>query len=353
MIFDKNDNGTQEVSLIATWTSDHDYLHISKALLLSKRKVLKITGKEIYNVALTHYLSDDYQHENPTEEQKKLDQLVFWFQTVFLNFAYSKNMYKDTVLWNNSGINVVWSDEMRPATQETLNNLSESFDRDGYEFLDLLLEFLADNDFSEFDDSVELKRLNELFIKDAEEFSYYFNINNSVSYFFEIADVIRKMQRTHIANATSFLYPELKVYQQNRIDIDESTIIVETIEDLPAGESENTIVLVSSENVFYIQKTEWEKLCYDVRSLMELVKPAVVDLTIHSKFLSDISNLKTTKKQLEILRENINHLKESADTQISQIVFYVQELQEAQEDMQAIEIVSPVLGYESKNTFVM
>ena len=195
MIFNKNNNGTEEIALIATWTANHEYQHISKALILAKRKVLKIIDKKTYDTALTHYLSNDYKVENPDADQKRLDTLVFWFQTVFVNFAYEKNLAKDSVLWNNSGITVAWSDQLRPAQQTTLDNVSDSLNKDAYEFLDLLIEFLNENadTFTDFQDSIENRKIKQLFINNAEDFSYYFNINGSVSYFFEILDVIRRV----------------------------------------------------------------------------------------------------------------------------------------------------------------
>ena len=309
MIFDKNNTGTEEVKQIATWTSDHNYQHISKALILAKRKVLNITGKDIYKTALTHYLSNDYQLEAPTPEQANLDKLVFWFQTVLVNFAYSKNLYKDTVIWDNSGINVIWSEQYRPAQEETLKNVSNSLEQDGYEFLDLLIEFLFEKkgQFSEFQTSISGRKLKELFINDANEFNFYFNIKNSVSYFFEILDVIRRMQRTYISDAIGLeLYNEATTYQLNRLDIEKSEITVTFVEELPSSPDKNTIALVNSENAYYKYTSEsWNILCFNAEELLQLVKPTLVDLTIQNKLLSDISNLNATKpKQIELLRAN-------------------------------------------------
>ena len=332
MIFNKNGQGTAEVAQIATWTSDHNYQHIAKALLLAKRKVLKITGKEIYQTALNHYNSTEFQVESPSSEQAKLDKLVLWFQTVFVNFAYSKNLYKDTVIWNNSGINVTWSDEYRPAQKETLKKVSDSLEHDGYEYLDLLIEFLNDNktQFSEFQTSIKGKNLNELFINDADEFNFYYNINNSVSYFFEILDMVRRVQRTSISDATGIdLYNETIKYQLNRIDIEASDIIVVYVEDLPASQPDGTIGLVSSDNSYYKSTGgTWNLFVYDCRELLILIKSTLVDLVIYNKFLSDISNLKNDlSKQIELLRANANDLFAKAQTGLAKITFYVQELE--------------------------
>lgn len=295
MIFNKNNSGTDEVALIATWTANHKFQHIEKALILAKRKVIKIVGKQIYDLALSHYLSDNYQLESPTEEQKNLDKLVFWFQTVLVNFAYSKNLYKDTVIWDNSGINVTWSEQYRPAQQQTLDNLSESFTQDAYEFLDLLIEFLNDNktQFPDFQTSIEALKLKELFISSAEDFNYYFNINNSVSYFFEILDVIRRVQHSEIKNA---------------LGADNYKIMIDFILGVTLPEDS----FLKPENC---------------TALLQIVKPTIVDLTIYTKFISDISNLKADVKQIEILRANANFLKQKADSGLAKISEYLKSLQ--------------------------
>jgi len=306
LIFNKNSNGTIEVAEIATWTSNHNYQHIEKALILAKRKVVKIVGKEIYQTALDHYLSDNYQleitepeepelPEEPQPDFAKLDKLVFWFQTVLVNFAYSKNLYKDTVIWDNSGINVTWSENFRPAQEHTLQNLSESFEQDGYEFLDLLIEFLDDNadDFSEYQISVEAYKLKELFISSADDFNFFFNIKNSVSYFFEIVDVIRRVQYTTIKNALK---------SANYYDT--------LIQFITTGEVPEETPLTSEQCLH----------------LIDLIRPVLVDLTIYSKFLSDISNLKVSGKQTDILKENIEYLRKNADAGLAQISKYIESL---------------------------
>ena len=118
---------------------------------------------------------------------------LYYLQTI------DKNL-QPSVIWDNAGINVTWNDNLRPAQDKTLENLTDSFERDGYEFLDLLIDFLHVNrsQFPDFQKSVEGLNLKSLFINDATEFNYYFNINESTSYFFSILDVIWKVQREEI-----------------------------------------------------------------------------------------------------------------------------------------------------------
>ncbi len=335
MIFNKDNDGSNEIAEIATWTADHDYRHISKALLLAKRKVLKIIDKETYKLALSHYQSENYKATEPSEEHKLLDSLVFWFQTVYVNFAYEKNIAKDSVLWNNSGISVAWSVELRPAQQAALDNVSDSLKKDAYEFLDLLIDFLNENSetFTGFKSSVENKKIKQLFINNAEEFCFYFNINGSVSYFFEILDVIRRVQRTTIFNTLgSEYYNKVKDYQEKRLELEKITDTVLDFENLPQTPEENTICLVKNTSFYYkYTESEWIEYAYNACDLLELIKPALVDYTMYNKFYSDISNLKADKKQIEIIRANADFLKKKADGSLSSIVNYIESLNVTEE----------------------
>jgi len=327
MIFNKSDNGTNEIADIATWTASHDYTHISKALILAKRKVLKIIDKKTYQLALTHYLSDNYKKESPTKKQTLLDQLVNWFQIVFVNFAYEKNLAKDTVIWDNAGINVTWSEQFRPAQQTALDSISDSLNKDAYEFLDLLIEFLNDNPntFTDFHKSIENLKLKELFINDAEDFSHYFNIYGSVSYFFSIIPTIRRVQRSEIFNALqSDYYNKVLDYQSKRLELENVTDSVDIIDNLPPAVSNGTIYLVENIETFYkFKKQEWFEYAYDARRLLQKIKPALVDFVMYNKYFSDVANLKATAKQIEIVRANANILKEKADTSLSHIIQFI------------------------------
>jgi len=328
MIFNKNNNGTQEISALATWTADHEYEHISQALILAKKKVLTIIDPGTYAIALSHYLSEEYKQETPTEESKLKDELVLLFQTVMVNFAYEINMQKDVVIWDNSGINITWSEQFRPAQQGTLEKVSSSLKKDGYQFLDLLIELLENNaeTFSSFKTSVEGKKLSELFINDADEFSYFFNIDRSVSYFFEIADVIRRVQRTEIANAIRpEFFQKMVAYQEKRIELEKVTQTAAIVGDLPPAVTDGTLCRVTENATYYIyDKTDWKEYCYDASALLEIIKPAVVDLVMYNKYYSDFSNLNSDTKQIEIIRANANILLQKANATLAGAIRFVE-----------------------------
>lgn len=356
MLFDKNGNGLAEIQKYATWTSDHNFQHIAKALELAQKKVLTIIDKATYKIAEDHYWSDNYEESYPSAENLILDELVHKFQVILVNFAYSKNLWKDTVIWDNSGIKVQWDNDYRPAQQPTLDNLVDSFTHDGYEFLDLLIDFLNENKetFPDFQTSVEGRNIKSLFINSANEFSYYFNINNSVSYFFEILDVLRRVQRGEIMRTLGIVnYNMCVVYQMNRLEIEASERWVNTVAELDLlVPTTNEVVLVTDENRYYqYSGAVWVAFADNMSEMIDLVKPVIVDYTMYMKFYSDINNINPKSKQLEIVRANAQLLKESGENGLKRLGDYVMNLT-ATEDLETPQTAVPD-SLITKNSFMI
>jgi len=330
MIFNKDGNGTVEINAIATWTANHDYRHISKALELAKRKLLFIIGKETYTLALTHYLSDDYLLEAPTEEQKKLDILVSLMQTVLVNFAYSKEVHKGSVMWDNSGIKVNWDDKFRPAQDNTLDKLTDSLNNDAYEFLDLLIVFLKEDEtlFVNFKNFYESKMISGLFINDAEDFNFYHYINSSVAYFFELQSILYRVQTSHVkTSVTQKYYDRFVDYQKKRKEL-EATTFVESLDMLPTDATERDIChVLDTEEYFQFTSGVWVLYAYHPVLFENNVKTALVNYTIYYKELENISRMQGRPDQMELLRANLDHYKNIAETALAKITTTIEEVE--------------------------
>jgi hypothetical protein len=336
MLFNKNNNGSAEVQLYATWTSDHNYQHLSKSLELAKKKILTIIDKGTWDIAEQHYWGDNYEAvpgegEEPNPEYLLLDELVHKLQIVLVNFAYSINVYKDSIIWDNSGIKVQWDNEFRPAQQPTLDSVISSLEKDGYQFLDLLIDFLNENKgtFTSFQTSIQADKIKSLFINGADDFSYYFNINNSVSIFFDFLDVISRVQRGPIMQALGLKYYSLCLaYQRKRLEIENCTTSVDTVGDLQSLTPEDMdIALVMDINTYYrYETTDWVFFCENMAEMLALVKPALVDLAMHMKFYSDLKNLDPKNKQVEIIRGNAETLKQAADEELKRLSEFIKKL---------------------------
>jgi len=289
MLFNKNNNGTAEIAKYATWTSNHDFNHVYPSLLLAEKRLINIIGDKTYDVANTHYNSSDY--EKTTSPNVILDTLVHSIQVVLVNIAYQKNMAKDSVLWDNAGINVVWSENLRPAQKQTLDSLHESLSVDSYSFIDILIEYLIKNKdtFTDFATSIEALRLKELFIDDANDFDFYFNINYSTAYFFELLDIIRRFQKNEIRNVLgNELYIKCTNYQIKRNEISNAKTPVQTFSELALITSvDGDVRGVLDEGKYYVYSSSlWLFLAEDMKPYMSLIKPALVDLTMSHKLSS-------------------------------------------------------------------
>ncbi len=344
MIFNKNNEGDNEIASKATWTANHNYQHIKQALLLSKKKVLSIVDENTYILALNHYNSDNYMNE------KTLDTVVSLLQSIMVNFAYYFNIQKDTVLWTNSGINVTWSDELRPATKETLNDLSASLYDDAYNFLDLLINHLNKhpNAFLDYHKSIDALKLKELLVNNTAEFSQYHNINNSDSYFFEIISTIRLQQKTIIANALKNGYlQKLTDYRLKEFELRKVIKQVANFDNLPPIAIEGELWLVTNLNEFYkYNKYKWNYYAFDGSFLLSLIQPALIYLTVYHLTYSEIPSFSKIQARQNEIEQKANFYKQKADVFLTDCIKYIEE--KAQDD-----IIEYTSDYQSNNTFVI
>lgn len=355
MLFNKNGNGTLEVQEIATWTANHDYLHISKALQLAELKFVQILGKEIYNVASEHYKSGDYKVEAQTNEALiKKDNLVELIQTILVNFAYSMNMHKDTVLWDNSGIKVNWNDEFRPAQDATLDKLKTSLVDDAYQFLNALIYFLDENkaDFPKFQTSLEAKDLKNLFVNESGEFNYYHDINYNTAYFYELLPIVRRVQKNEIKNALGAYYDKTLFYQHNTPELEAVTETCEIVDYLPANPTTGDLCFVEQLREYWkFDGVEWKFYAFKADELLELVKPAIVYKTMASRKLADMNLVQGRPDQVDLLRASINSFNLLADNHLNKISKYISDLNLLTVVTELVDVTPHII--KTRNSFVI
>lgn len=362
MIFNKNNNGQSEIAPLATWTAMHEYWHIVQALELAKRKIIKIIGLPTYAQAEAHYWSTNYQYvqmpgdpdhtPEQLQEYQNLDQLVHHMQVILVNFAYAKNINKDTVIWDNTGIGVRWSDTQRPAQPEMLDKLQTDLNKHAYEFLDVLIEFLNQNTtlFSPYAQSVENLKLQETFINSAAEYSYYYNTNESPSKFFEALHIIRQNQRDKIYGALQAqIYYRVVDYQRKRLELEAVTQTVQTADQLPVSADPGTIILVETEKIYYKFTTVWDVYAYDVRDLLTYIKPALVYFTVYTQALSEINETETQAK-IQQQKEFSAYYKSLAESELAALVKHIEQQTQSFTDpvTQTDTFISPLV---TRNTF--
>lgn len=350
LLFDKNDTGTDEVAKYAGWTSSHNYLQIKEDLLLAQKWISKIIDKTTYQTALNHYLSADY--DNPTtEDHTRLNKLVEYIQRPMVRYAYSQNIVESTIIQDNSGIKVTWSEKFRPAQQQTLDNLQSSHEQKAYDFLDILIEFLNENNqiFTDFHNSIENLNIKTLFINDFKDFCKYVNIRTT-AYFYEIIDIINRVQNQEIKAALGPWYTKTQNYQQKRLKLEAVTQSVTDITDLDnLTPAENDIVLVNSVGIYYIYITEWTEYATDCREILKLIKPTLVDLTMHYRLLSNLTNYSVHEPRIKVIRASAALFYDHGTTGLSKIQDYISSLAILEEPEPQTETTTGDLSFTSNS----
>lgn len=200
MLFNKNQNGTTEVRSLTSHLGRHDFNFIAPSIMLSEQQLKSAIGNSTYAQLETHYHSDNYKQEhNPLIT---LDNAVTFAQGTLINLAYMRNIAKDAIIYDNSGIKVLWSEEQRPATAQQLDTLRTAMHEDAYGYLQLLVEML-DSDHTTFADWHRQRGLMiaDLVVASRYDYEKYASLDGSDAKFYASIPWLRTVQETELANA--------------------------------------------------------------------------------------------------------------------------------------------------------
>lgn len=219
MIFNKANNGANELrTLTGSYYKSNDFDKISVKVQLASEDITALIGKEIFEVAEEHYLSDNYQAPDPepapdgstsgssgagipARTYAILDELV---QHIQLPIAFI------STLWHYQGNDLSHEDSGR---KNKIDDTSEKiawewqYDRDDaaalrnyHKAFDRLIKFLNENadTFPEWAESDARTNTLSLFINTAVHFNSLFPIDNSDEFFLRLAPIQRKIERKYI-----------------------------------------------------------------------------------------------------------------------------------------------------------
>ena len=221
MIFNKNNKGNEELrTLTGSYYKSNEFDKVKVKVMLSSEELAEFIGEAVYDLANTHYNSDNYQAPDPEPEAdgstsgsgsggtgiparpySLLDQLVEHMQ---LPIAFQATM------WHYQGNDLSHEDSGR---KNKIDSNSEKiawewqYDRDDavalrnyHKALNRLIKFLNKHlkDFPEWEDSPARKLTLTLFIYTAEHFNRLFPIDQSEAFFLKISPLMREIERKHI-----------------------------------------------------------------------------------------------------------------------------------------------------------
>ena len=81
MLFNKANKGNEELRLsTGSYYKSNEFDKINIQVELSSDDLIALIGQDIYDLAEEHYLGEEYQIDEATDEQKLLDKLVNYMQ---------------------------------------------------------------------------------------------------------------------------------------------------------------------------------------------------------------------------------------------------------------------------------
>jgi len=205
MIFNKSNNGSEELNLLAgTYYASNSFQKIKSDIDLATSEVVKIIGQPVYALAEAAYQSNQ---DAPTNAA-----LVPYVQLPIAILACF-NMYRQNdVSHEDSGrkVKIDAENEKLPWEWQLKRDDEIQLDR-YYQAVDRLINYLDTlTTLTEWQNSDQKKAANSLFIKSADKFDLYFPIGKSGRMYMMLLPWIKETERRFIIPALGADYAKYK-----------------------------------------------------------------------------------------------------------------------------------------------
>lgn len=236
MIFNKSDNGAEELQeLTGSYYANNEFTKIKTDIRLESENLVELIGEDIFDLAETHYLSDDYLQ--PVEsgetgssadtaaalERQRLDDLVHHIQLPIALIA-TYNHYQANIVSHEDGgrkVKVNGTEEKMP-WEWMLDRDDEANLRKAYKAIDRLIRFLDKGYFDAWNNSDARSALKTLFVANTKAFQDIYPIDNSPRFFYTIAPFMAEIQRNKIKPAVGAEKYEELLYALSLSDVPQS-----------------------------------------------------------------------------------------------------------------------------------
>jgi len=192
MIFNKSNNGSQELStIVGNYFKSNDFDKVKSDISLATAEVIKIIGKPVYDLAEAAYQSSEDSPENIG--------LVPYVQLP-IGILACFNMYRQNdVSHEDSGrkVKIDADNEKLPWEWQLKRDDEIQLDR-YYQAVDMLITYLDSLTLTAWSNSDQKKLANSLFIKNADKFDMYLPINRSGRIYMMLLPWIREAERKYI-----------------------------------------------------------------------------------------------------------------------------------------------------------
>ena len=202
MLFNKNSQGTDELKKhLGFLFKSNNFKNIETDIMLAEESITEYIGQPVYDLAHTHYISDDYEKTNPSELQARLTNLVHHIQLPVAHFAYFSYAPHSDISHEDTGRKVQIDPEREKLPWEwMIERDNNAVLNKAHKTTDRLIAFLEKEEanIEQWKSSDAQKAARRLFVKNALAFDKIFPIERSRRFFIKIIPFIDEVERDQI-----------------------------------------------------------------------------------------------------------------------------------------------------------
>lgn len=192
MIFNKNNNGSDELSkIVGSYYMSNNFDKVSSDILLATSELIKVIGQPIYELAEAAYLSEMEKPDNI--ELVPFVQLPIAILATFNMYRQNEISHEDSgrkVKIDPQNEKVPWEWQLKRDDEIQLDRYYRAVDR--------LIAFLDASTYEEWNESEHKKLSKSLFINNADMFDRYFPIERSGRMYMLLLPWIKEAERKYI-----------------------------------------------------------------------------------------------------------------------------------------------------------
>lgn len=200
MLFNKNDNGTEELrEHLGFLFRSNEFENMKTEVMLAEEDLTELIGQEVYNKAQEHYDSEKYL--NPvTDDEKSLTKLVKNIQLPVAYFAYHSYAPHTDVTHEDTGRKVnLDPDNQKIPFEWLLERDNQGILEKAHKTTDRLIAFLEKNaSITDFDNTDAQKEIRSLILKNARALDDVFPIGKSRRFFLVSVTFQKDAMKNHL-----------------------------------------------------------------------------------------------------------------------------------------------------------
>lgn len=195
MIFNKNNKGNEEISLITgSYYKNNNFDKVKPEIMLATAEVIKVIGRPVYALAEAAYISNDPEAANTD--------LIPYVQMP-IGIMATMNMYRaNDISHEDSGRKVKIDAEHEKIPWEWQLKADDEMQMDKYyKSMDNLIDYLDAGTLDAWTQSDFKKACNKLLINTTQKFDFYYPINQSGRLYILLLPFIREVESVKIKRA--------------------------------------------------------------------------------------------------------------------------------------------------------